>query len=238
MADLVHASGRPAALADLRAAVARLEHGRAAAEAVSISFSPKIDRALPGGGLSRAAFHDVLIADPGATIGFCALVMARAAGPIIWIAADPDIWPQGVQDFGLSLAELILITAKRPKDGLWAFEEALRSPGVVGAVLMLSGPIPDLVAGRRLQLAAETGGFGLLMLPDTDCVLPSAARSRWRVGAAPAQRPGEPCWSVELLRASGGRPASWTVTWDRDAQGLAVAEDHDRRLKRAGHGAA
>lgn len=216
---------RQAALSTLRAAVARLERGSGGSAASTVMLCQAIDRALPGGGLPRAAIHEVLLDDPGATAAFCGLVLARASGPVVWIGSDPDVRPDGLAEFGLCRANLILVGAKRSQDGLWAFAEALRSPGVAGAVLMRDGPAPDLVTARRLQLAAEAGGgIGLLVLPDTDIPRPSAARSRWRVSAAAATRFGNPVWRLTLLRCSGGQPQSWTVTWDRATQQLTAAD--------------
>jgi protein ImuA len=238
MPNFNHPLEQQVALAELRSAVARLERGNAATLGHgSISLCDPINGALPAGGLARAAFHEVLIADPGAATGFCGLVLARTSGPVVWIGSEPDIWPQGLGDFGLSPSDLILVAAKRARDGLWAFEEALRSTGVAGAALILEGPAPDLVATRRLQLAAEAGGgIGLLMLPDTDLVPPSAARSRWRVSAAQAGRSGDPSWHLALVRASGGRPATWTVIWDRDRQDLRLTNGAVHVPSRAGKG--
>ena len=212
---------RATVVSALRARIARMERG-VAADAGTIPLCAAIDHALPGGGLGRASLHEVLAADPGAAAAFCALILARATGSVVWISATPDAWPPGLSTFGLDPADLVLVRAERPADGLWAFEEALRSPSIAGALLVVRGTPPDMVAGRRLQLAAEAGGgIGLMLLPDTEMMPPSPARSRWRVSTAAVEDRERPCWHVTLLCCSGGRPGAWRVVWDRDAATLA-----------------
>lgn len=211
-------------LESLRAAISQIEgHGTTAA-GNGIGLCHAMDRMLPAHGLARAAFHEILVADPGAAIGFCAVILGRARGPIVWIGPEPDIWPDGLRHYGLNPSQLLVVNADRSKDGLWAFEEILRSPGVAGAILALDGPRLDLIAGRRIQLAAEAGGgIGLVMLPDTDRMSPSAARSRWRLGMSSS--PGVPGWDVHLLRSVGGRPGRWFVTWNYDLASLVISDD-------------
>lgn len=216
---------RPALIAALRARIARLERAGAADALAArgedaIPLSPTIDSALPWGGLPRAALHEVLAAEPGAAAGFAALVLARAGGTVLWIAPEPDAWPPGLARFGLSPAQLVLVRAPRAEDGLWAMEETLRCPAV-GAALLVAGAL-DLTAARRLQLAAEAGGvLGLLLRTGEDNAAPTAALTRWRIGAAPSESGsphalGDPAWSLDLLRCRGGRPASWRATWHGD----------------------
>ena len=219
-----HALDRPAVLAALRARIARLDRSGARPEGDSLPLCDAIDQRLPGGGLARAAVHEVLAADPGAAAGFCGLLLARARGTVLWIAAEPDAWPPGLARFGLSPADLVLVQAPRRQDALWAMEESLRCPGVAGALLAVSKL--DLTAARRLQLAAEAGGaVGLLLCPDEEAEAgATAALTRWRVGALAgnggAHDLGDPRWSLELLRGRGARPQRWEVVWRSAAERL------------------
>jgi protein ImuA len=225
----------------LRTRIARLERAGAAEALASrgedaVPLAPAIDQALPWGGLPRAALHEILAAEPGAAAGFAALVLARAGGAVLWIAPDPDAWPPGLARFGLSPAQLVLVRAARGQDALWAMEETLRCPAV-GAALLVAGEL-DLTAARRLQLAAESGGvLGILLRSDADGAAPTAALTRWRIGAAPSDSDsphaiGTPAWSLDLLRCRGGRPATWRAAWHGDrllTEGGTGAADAARR---------
>ncbi len=212
---------RASMLAALRARVARLERAGAAtalarAGAGVVNLSESLDAHL-GGGLARAGLHEIIAGDPGAAAGFCAIALGRTAGPVLWIAPEPEAWPPGLARYGLSPAELVLVRAPHPTDGLWAMEEALRCPAIAGALLDLSEI--DLTAARRLQLAAEAGGaLGLLLRPDTDNPGPSAALTRWKISTLPGDSSsphhlGDPRWHIELLRGRGTAPRAWSATW-------------------------
>ena len=225
-----------AVLAALRARVARLEGiGQAQHGADAIPVCEGL--LLPDGGLARAAMHEVLTTSPGSGTAFCAVLLARTGGTVFWIAAGRDgplAWPEGLAQFGLAPATLIIVRAERWPDALWAMEEVLRCPAVTGALLAVDPGLAsgdgrlDLTATRRLQLAAETGrALGLLLRPDIAKAQHTAATTRWRVGPLGAG-PGleDPRWQLELLRARGGRPGGpWAVTWHAAAGRLDLDEE-------------
>ncbi|MBV1800437.1 ImuA family protein [Siccirubricoccus sp. G192] len=242
-----------AVLAALRARVARLEGvGRAQHEAGAIPVCEGLP--LPGGGLARAAVHEVLATEPGCGAAFCAVLLARTGGTVLWIASGRDgllAWPPGLARCGLVPTNLVLIRAERWPDALWAMEEALRCPAVTGALLALAwephrqagdGTL-DLTATRRLQLAAETGGaLGLLLRPDAARLEHTAAATRWRVGPRHAAGAGhgldDPRWQLELLRARGGRPGGpWAVTWRAAAGRLDLDAEETASVARTGRDA-
>jgi protein ImuA len=195
---------------------------------------PAVDRAL-GGGLATGCLHEVIgAAGDGAATGFVAALAAGVAaqvanngrGAILWCLPRPDLYGPGLAAAGLDPARLILATVERAADGLWAMEEGARCgalAAVVGEVDRLS-----LTAARRLQLASETGGVTAFLLrtgvPADGAA--AVASTRWRVAAAPG---GEgigggsqpwldgPCWQAELLRCRGGRPGTWTLSWQEGA---------------------
>ena len=152
---------------------------------------------------------------------------ALGSGPVLWCLKRPDLYGPGLAAHGLDPARLVIAAAPRDEEILWAIEEGLRLPGLA-AVIGEVGRLP-MVAGRRLQLAAERSGVTALLLrrwrsgdeAAAERERPSAATTRWRVTALPAhdiplQRGGnnwigKPRWRVELLRCRGGVPALWEM---------------------------
>ncbi len=209
-----------------------------------------VDGHLPWGGLPGGCLHEVNDgwAPPGgfsrhqpsgAASGFVAALLARLSRrggrPVVWITRQESLHAPGLLGFGLAAENLIAVTARDKDEALWAMEESLRAD-CVGAVVGEVAQV-DLTASRRLQLAAEAGGsVGVLLLPaptkekDEAALAPSAAVTRWRVGAAPSasvhgleKLVGAVRWQAELLRCRGGAPRSWCLEWCRETRGFALA---------------
>ncbi len=153
-----------------------------------------IDAAL-GGGLARGALHEIAAvseAHLAAATGFALGLAARGQARVLWIAEDMALaesgapYGPGLDAFGLAPERLLTVSAARPRDLLWAMEEALRCRAF-GAVIgeLRHGEI-DMVALRRLSLAAAESGALALLLRAAPMGDASTAATRWIVGAAPS----------------------------------------------------
>jgi protein ImuA len=188
-----------------------------------------------GAGLALGALHEIYAHQAADAPAACAIALAfvmRAAGgkPIVWVRQDfaaiemGEIHAPGLVELGLDPERLVLVRVRDGPSALRAAEEAARCPALGAVLIELWGQHRslDLVATRRLSLAAEGSGVPLIMMRAGASPTPSAAATRWRVRAAPsipleADAPGHPAFVIDLVRSRAG-PAgrSWNVDWNRD----------------------
>ena len=174
--------------------------------------------------LRRARVHE--FCGP-ARLTLAAFVMARSAGPVVWLRpgwGTDRLHAAGLQPFA-DPARLILATAPREDGILWGMEEALRSGAAPLVVAELLTP-PGLTPIRRLHLAAEAGAeaarrdggtapLGLVLLPGQGGA--PGVESRWHLAQAPsrsllwAEAEAED-WTLTRLRARLAPPATWHLT--------------------------
>jgi len=249
-------------LQDLRTRVSRIERKSRGRVRSTLPFGvPTIDAALPEGGLARSALHEIAGAGPDIEYAAAAALLAagtaaRLPGKILWALEQRDLFAPALAGVGLHPDRVIYAEAGRPAAVLLVMEEALRHRGLAAVIGEFSGRF-GLTTSRRLQLAAEQSGVTAFALrrsrrhDDPRLTEPTAAMTRWRVGAVPAppalpHHPhtpglGRPRWRLELLRCRGGEPANWIVE-ACDAQGrLTLAADLAHRSpaqNRAGRAAA
>ncbi|WP_082358868.1 hypothetical protein [Bosea sp. AAP35] len=240
----------PLALADLRRHLAQAALRCAPVAVGQVSFGAAgLDDVL-GGGIARAALHEVYApatADLAAATGFAVGLAIRAAGtrPILWVRQDVvdaevgRLHPPGLTELGLDPARILLVRARDAEGVLRAGAEAARCPAL-GAVLIEPWGMPrhlDLTASRRLALAAEGSGATTLVLRAAVAPQPSAASTRWQVSSLPsraleANAPGDPAFSVRLLRHRGGlSECEWRVEWSRDRQSFQECAFQERDVR-------
>jgi protein ImuA len=138
---------------------------------------------------------------------------------------------------------LIHVAATNCEDALFAIEEALRCRELACVIGEIAGNPRafDFTASRRLSLTAEKHAVPLFLVRlDAERDL-SAARMRWRVGAAPsfpprwnAQAPGSPAWRAELFRSRAHAPGEWIL--HDDGKGLAAERLGERFAGTPDHG--
>ncbi|MBB3974133.1 ImuA family protein [Hansschlegelia beijingensis] len=229
-------------LGALRSALARIDAGAGrpprSGSRVTLGVGP-VDDAL-GGGLRRGALHAVTAASAAAAAaasGFAAALAARSIGEgraVLWIRQDMagcesgEPWPPGLAELGLDPARIVLFRAPNMDAALKAAETALGCRALAAALIEPYGALRrfDLVAGRRLALAAgRSGVMALLLRTDSSASTApglSIAETRWRVSplasSSAAEDWGWPRATVELVRNRLGPLGRWPLEWADDGR--------------------
>ena len=222
-------------LAMLRRQLAGIAEGERSFDAVRFATGHEGLDAVLGGGFARGRVHELFAAeadDSACATGFAAMLAIRAAsgGPILWLKTDEaerrggGFHAPGLAELGGDPDALVLGFAPDAKALLKSAADAARCAGLGALIVECWGKCPalDLTSSRRLALAAEQSGMALFLLRLEVEPGPSAADTRWAVGATPsrvleANAPGPPQFEIELLRRRAGPSGMrWRLEWDRD----------------------
>jgi protein ImuA len=206
----------------------------------TVTLGPdRLDAALPDGGLSSGALHEIVPAAPGdfaAEAGFSFCLLARLArvrpGTVLWALPayrgfhGGELYPLGVAALGFDPGRLIQVEVRKGVDLLWVLEEGLAHSALAAVI----GVLPegdrayDFAASRRLAMRSARQGVTALILRDREHAGgATAADTRWSVSTLPSvlsgrAKPGlgPPRWRLELTKSRRGRPGHWDVEWDHE----------------------
>lgn len=181
--------------------------------------------------LDRGSLHEWFADSCPAALfaGVAAKSLADRPGSILWIGRG--CWPFPAWLTPDLLRRSVFIDPACDAERAWAIDQALRCPGV--SCVVADGRRIDMPNSRRLQLAAGSSqGLALMARPPDEIRLLSAARTRWRVMAAPnpdARFHPAPRWTVELLRRKGMQPHTdarrWVVQLAHDTRHVSLVPD-------------
>jgi protein ImuA len=227
---------RERALAILRSRIERIEaHGEAYSPRKVTLGHADADATLQGG-LALGAMHEVFAQSgrqSAAATGFVAALAGRAAGrrPLVWIRQDfteiesGAVSMNGLAELGLDPRLLVAVRAADVDNALRTAADALACDAIGVVVLEVWGEARqlDLVASRKLTLAAQASGVTGIVLRMAAEPQPSTAETRWIVCAAhspPAPSPcsawGAPLLDAQLVRNRHGSVGHWIMEWKSD----------------------
>jgi len=228
-------SARMSALASLRGSIERIEAqgGTASPEHVALGHG-QADAVLQGG-LALGALHEVFCEggrQSAAATGFVAGLARRLTlrRPLVWVRQDFSarevgaLSMSGLAELGLDPRRLVMVRAGDVEDALRTTADALACDAVGAVVLEVWGETHklDLVASRKLTLAAQGAGVTGLLLRIAASPVPSTAETRWivRAGRSPPAAPwqiwGAPLFDAELVRNRHGPLGRWIMEWKCD----------------------
>jgi protein ImuA len=226
---------RTSTLATLRGSIERIETHDDAYTPQRVALGHADADATLQGGLALGAMHEVF-ADAGrqsaAATGFVAGLAGRVAArrPLVWIRQDfteietGALSMNGWAELGLDPRLLVTVRAADVDTALRTTADALACDALGVVVLEVWGQPRqlDLVASRKLTLAAQASGVTGLLLRLAAEPLPSTAETRWIVRAAHSPPAsfwsawGVPLFDAQLVRNRHGPVGRWIMEWKCD----------------------
>lgn len=239
-------TARTSTLARLRGSIERVEtSGDAHAHRKAALGHAGADATLQGG-LALAAVHEVFSEghQSAAATGFIAGLAGRLTPrrPLVWVRQDFSelesgaLSMSGLCELGLDPRLLVTVRAADADAALRTAADALACDALGAVVLEVWGEARqfDLVASRKLTLAAQASGVTALLLRVAATPQPSTAETRWIVRAAhsPPASPsmpaahsmsatpwigwGAPVFDAQLVRNRHGPVGRWIMEWKCD----------------------
>ncbi len=214
-------------IAQLQKQILDLQGQRPSAEgALKIPGFGFIEEAFPEKVFPKAATHELVSyssEDAACTSGFLAVLLGKlmgSGGSCLWISTIPrrSMFPPALKNFGIDAERILFVDARKPKETLWAVEEALKCSALNGVV----GELNELSfnESRRLQLVVEKSGVpGFIHRFRPGSENPVACVSRWKITPLPSELPnglpgvGFARWNIMLQKVKNGLPREWQVQW-------------------------
>lgn len=227
-------SARMSTLASLRGSIERIEAPGDVQGLNKVALGHKGADVMLRGGLALAAMHEVFAEghQGAAATGFVAGIAGRIAPrkPLVWVRQDfaevesGALSPNGLAELGLDPRLLVTVRAADVETALRATADALACDALGAVVLETLGEARqlDLVASRKLTLAAQASGVTALLLRVGANPAPSTAETRWIVRAAHSPPSaawnawGTPVLDAHLVRNRHGPVGRWIMEWKCD----------------------
>src|SRR4029450_13744685 len=224
-------TARTSTLANLRGRIERLETHGDAPDLTKVALGHAAADSVLHGGLAVAAVHEVFAEghQSAAATGFIAGLAGRVSPrrPLVWVRQDFSelesgaLSMSGLCELGLDPRLVVTVRATDTDAALRPPADALACDALGAVVLEVWGQARqlDLVASRKLTLAAQASGVTALLLRVAAEPRPSTAETRWIVRAAhspPAEGWGAPVFDANLVRNRHGPVGRWIMEWKCD----------------------
>jgi protein ImuA len=204
-------------------------------EQSKIGFTP-IEKHFPNQVFPTGTIHEFISEQSENTACTSAFIFGllsklhQQQGTYLWIGKQKKLFAPGLTFFGTPPHHIIFINLTKPKDILWATEEALKCKSLSGVISEVEGI--NFAQSQRLQLTVEKSKVtGFILRTQPEKITATACAARWKITPQPSQNiedipgVGFANWQVELLKVRNGSIGNFTVTW-RNHQFYVNQQDH------------